>query len=399
MNIRGNTMLRLVLISILAISVLTACGKDEKKTETVDTPKSVVVQTMTVEKSDAASSRSFTATVSSEKTAFIIPKVVGYVEQILVKPGQKVNKGDLLVSIKSGELEDKYNFAKSSVREAENGLKQSAIGQKMAEAQHMQAKSQYELAKKTYDRFSNLIKNNSVSRQEFDQVEANYDLAKQSLNISEENVSLAREKFSQAKLKEQQARSMLSEVQTYLSYTKIRAPFDGVILEKNMDAGNLAAPGNPIMKIGNTSTVIYTFISQSLISEIKPGIKAMVTVESMDEDYESEVLEVSPDVDVFTGNFKVKLMGCNALYPGMFAKVRFITGSEKVITVPESALVKRGQLSIVFVDDNGKADMRVVKTGREIAGAVEVLSGLEVGEKIVTHNAKLLKSGDILEAE
>lgn len=353
----------------------------KKKADVVDTPKSVTVETKTVMKSDEASSRSFTATVSSEKIAFIIPKVVGYIEQIYVNTGQQVKKGDLLATIKSGELEDKYNFAKSSVQEAENGLKQSEIGLKMAEAQHIQAKSQYDLAKKTYDRYSNLIKNNSVSRQEFDQVESKYDLAKQQMNISEENVSLAKEKVAQVKLKEQQARSMLSEVQTYLSYTKIKAPFDGVILEKTMDAGNLAAPGNSIMKIGNSSTVVYTHISQSLISEVKPGMQAVITVESLDQEYDSEVLEVSPDVDIFTGNFKVKLMGCNDLYPGMFAKVRFITGSEKVITIPDSAVVKRGQLNIVFVDDNGKADMRVIKTGREFNGMVEILSGLEEGKR------------------
>ncbi len=322
-------------------------------------------------------------------------------EQILVSPpGQKIEAGQLLAVIKSGELEEKFAFAQSSLKEAENGLKQAEIGYKMAEAQHKQAQSQYDLAEKTYNRFSNLIKNNSVSRQEFDQVEANYDLAKQSLNISGENVSLAKEKVEQVKLKNQQAKSMLNEVKTYLSYTQIKAPFSGVVLEKNMDAGNLAAPGNPIMKIGNTATVIYTYISQSLIQEISTGTKAMVSIESINEEYESEVLEVSPDVDVFTGNFKVKLTGCQMLYPGMFAKVRFITGSEKLISVPESALVKRGQLSIVFVNDNGKADMRIVKTGRELDGVVEILSGLEEGgDIIVVENAKLLKSGDNLEAK
>ncbi|PLX67502.1 MAG: efflux RND transporter periplasmic adaptor subunit [Denitrovibrio sp.] len=392
-------MLRKVLTLVFTFAFLAACGSEDKVTETVDTPKNVTVKTMKVERTDTASSRSFTATVSSEKTAFIIPKVVGYVEQILVSPGQKVQAGQLLAVIKSGELEEKYAFAQSSVKEAENGLKQSEIGYKMAEAQHKQAQSQYDLAEKTYNRFSNLIKNNSVSRQEFDQVEANYDLAKQSLKISEENVSLASEKVEQVKLKKQQATSMLNEVKTYLSYTKIKAPFDGVVLEKNMDAGNLAAPGSPMMKIGNTDTVIYTYISQSLIKDISTGTKAMVTIESLGEDYESEVLEVSPDVDVFTGSFKVKLMGCQKIFPGMFAKVRFITGSEKLISIPESALVRRGQLNIVFINDNGKADMRIVKTGRELGGVIEILSGLEEGDIIVVENAKLLKSGDILEAK
>lgn len=378
-------MLRKIIVFVFAAAMLTACGNDDQQAETLDTPKTSKVRTVTVEKTSTASSRSFTATVSSEKTAFIIPKVVGYVEQILVSPGQKIEKGQLLVTIKSGELEEKYAFAQSSRKEAEIGLK-------MAQAQLVQAKSQYDLAEKTYNRFSNLIKNNSVSRQEYDQVEASYDLAKQALNIAEERVE-------QARLKQQQADSMLNEVKTYLSYTQIKAPFDGVVLEQNMDAGNLAAPGNPILKIGNTATVIYTYISQSLIKDITTGMEALVSIESLNEEYDSEVLEISPDVDVFTGNFKVKLMGCEKLYPGMFAKVRFVTGSEEVITIPESAVVKRGQLTIVFVNDRGRADMRVVKTGREFDGMVEILSGLEEGEQIVADNAKLLKSGDILEAE
>jgi len=392
-------MFRTVLITVTAAALLFGCGKEEKRAETADRANTVAVKTMVVKKSSAASSRSFTATVSSEKTAFIIPKVVGYVEQILVAPGEKVEKGQLLVTIKSGELEDKFSFAQSAVKEAANGLKQAEIGLKMAEAQESQAKSQFDLAEKTYNRYSNLIKNNSVSRQEFDQIVSKYDLAKQSLNISRENVSLAAKKVEQVKLKKQQTKSMMSEVQTYLSYTKIKAPFDGIVLEKSMDPGNLAAPGNPILKIGNDSTVVHTFISQSLINEISTGMQAMVKIDSINEEYESEVIEINPDVDVFTGNFKVKLMGCQALVPGMFAKVRFITGSEEVITVPESALVTRGQLKIVFVNDNGKADMRVVKTGRQIDDTVEILSGLEVDESVVVQNAKLLKSGDVLEAQ
>jgi len=392
-------MLRKILLLSMLTLILSACGDKETKQETKDTPKNVKVKTIVVQKSDAAMSRSFTATVSSEKTAFIIPKVTGYVEQIPVMAGNVVEKGQLLAVIKSGELEEKLAFAKSSVQEAKNGLKQADIGLKMARAQKAQSKSQFELAEKTYNRFNNLIKNNSVSRQEFDQVTSKYDLAKQSLNIADENVSLAEEKVEQVKLKNQQAKAMLNEVNTYLSYTKIRAPFAGVVLEKNMDAGNLAAPGNPIMKIGNEKTVVYAFISQSLIQDITTGMQAKIHVDSIDYDFDSEVLEISPDVDPLTGNFKVKLKGCGAIVPGMFAKVRFVTGSEKVISIPDSALVKRGQLSIVFVDDNGRADMRVVKTGREFDSQIEILSGLEIGEKIVSENGKLLKSGDILEAE
>lgn len=373
---------KIILSTALALS-LTACGGGDKAEKAMDAPATVKVKTQTIALTDADSSRVFTATVSSDKTAVIIPKVTGYVEQILVTPGQKVKQGELLAVIKSGELEQKMAFASSSEQEAENGKRQAEIGYKMA-------KSQYDLAEKTYHRYSNLIKNNSVSKQEFDQVESQYSIAK-------ENLALAGEKVEQVKIKTTQARAMKSEVSTYLSYTQLRSPFDGVILEKNIDAGNLAAPGSPILKVGNNVPVVYAFVSQSMLGEISVGTKAVVTADSIEEGFDAQVTEISPDIDPATGNFKVKLSGCNKLTQGMFAKVRFITGTEKIIAVPDSAIVNRGQLVMVFISNGGKAEMRVIKTGRRLGGVTEILSGLNEGDKIVTENAQQLKSGDILE--
>ncbi|MGE4318926.1 MAG: efflux RND transporter periplasmic adaptor subunit [Deferribacterales bacterium] len=390
-------MFRKLIVTTAMLAMLTACGGKEKSDEAMNAPATVKVKTYTVALTDADSSRSFTATISSDKTAIIIPKVTGYVEQINVTPGQHVKKGELLAVIKSGELEQKMAFADSSEQEAQNGLRQAEIGYKMAVAQQNQAKSQYELAEKTYNRYSNLIKNNSVSKQEFDQVEAQYNLAKQQYNISQENVDLSQQKVEQVKIKAKQAAAMRSEVNTYLSYTQLRAPFDGVVLEKNMDAGNLAAPGSPILKVGNNVPVVYAYVSQSMLNEINVGTKARVSVDTMGESFESEVIELSPDIDPATGNFKVKLSGCEKLAQGMFAKVRFITGTEKIIAVPTQAVVQRGQLTMVFVDNGGKAEMRVIKPGRDLGGVTEILSGLSAGDKVVTENAQVLKSGDILE--
>ncbi|WP_303851693.1 efflux RND transporter periplasmic adaptor subunit [Seleniivibrio woodruffii] len=378
-------MLRKFIASAAILALLTACGGNDKKTETAPAPATVKVKLHSVSESDVDATRVFTATVSSDKTAIIIPKVTGYVEQILVTPGQQVKAGQLLAVIKSGELEQKMAFAASGEMETQNALRQANIGYKMAQ-------SEFDLAEKTYNRYVNLIRNSSVSKQEFDQVESQYKVAK-------ENLDLAAEKVQQAKIKSGQAGAMKSEVDTYLSYTQLRAPFDGIVLEKNMDAGNLANPGSPVLKIGNNVPVVVAYISQNMIEEVKLGTKAVVSIDSLGDEFDSTVLEISPDIDPATGNFKVKLSGCEKMAQGMFAKVRFITGKEKVIAVPSSAIVTRGQLTMVFVEDKGKADMRVVKTGRDFGGFTEILSGLSSGEKVVSENAAILKSGDILEAE
>jgi multidrug resistance efflux pump len=382
-----------------ALLLVAACSQEHEKEAALRGGKTVKVKTETVQRVEVASARTFSATVSSDKTAFIIPKVVGYIESVNYTPGSAFKTGDVLVTIKSTELEEKKRFAESAVQEAESGLNQAEIGLNMAKAQHKQAESNYTLAEKTYSRYSNLIKNNSVSKQEFDQVEAQYNLAREQEIIAKQNVDLAEEKILQLRLKKQQAEAMLAETNAYISYTRIKAPFDGVVLEQKMDLGNLAAPGNPILKIGTTDTVVYAFVNESLIGDIELGMKAAVEVDSLSFRCESEVLEISPDIDAATRNFRIKLRGNERFVPGMYAKVSLETGTENMILVPQNAVVQRGQLTVVFVAENGKADMRIVKTGKILPEGIEILSGLSEGETMVVGGADSLKTGDTIEAE
>jgi multidrug efflux pump subunit AcrA (membrane-fusion protein) len=376
-----------------------SCSESRKQEEAKSETRSVKVTTAVAKKEEIPSSRTFSATVASDKTALIIPKVVGYIESVNFAPGSVFKAGDLLVSIKSGELEEKKRYAESAVAEAESGYNQAEIGHQMAIAQEKQAESNFNLAEKTYRRYSNLIKNNSVSRQEFDQVEAQYSLAGENLNIAKQSTRLAAEKIQQVMLKKQQAEAMLAEVNAYLSYTNIRAPFGGIVLEKLMDAGNLAAPGNPILKIGTTDTVVYAFINESLIGSLRVGMSATVEVESIGFTCETEITEISPDIDSATRNFRIKLRGNDRFIAGMYAKVVLPTGTGKTIVVPPAALVQRGQLTVLFVVREGKADMRIVKTGQIYKEGIEIISGLNEGDVYITDNASSLKTGDSIEAE
>ncbi|BAI79566.1 acriflavin resistance protein, AcrA/AcrE family [Deferribacter desulfuricans SSM1] len=385
----------LVLIAFFAISC--SSGKEAKKEESIYTPKKVNVKISMVTKKKIADMDTFSGTVFSDTTTFLMPKVVGYVEKIYVQEGETFKKGDLLIKLKSKELEDKKRFAFASVKEADNGLKQAELGIEMAKRQYEQAKAGFELAEKTYKRFQNLLKNESVSQQEFDEVEAKYKMAKASLELAEKNLNLAKEKYEQVKIKREQALAALSEVNTYLSYTEIKAPFDGIVLEKKTDIGNLAAPGAPLLKIGSKKTVVYAFVNEGVLNKIKVGDNVNVFIPAINKGYGAKVLEISPDVDPATRNFKIKLTGCDACVPGMYAKVQVKGDMDDVIVVPENAVVKRGQLEIVFVDKNGKAELRIVKTGRKFEDGIEILSGLKPGERIVIENADKLNAGDILE--
>lgn len=392
-------MFRKLLIVTAILSMIYACGGNEDKQDTGVKPRNVKVAVYRVAPVSADSVRTFTANISSENTAVITPKVQGYIEQILVVPGQHVVRGQLLVVIKSDELKDRAMAANAGQMQAENGLTQARTGYGMAQAQLGQAQAQYDLASKTYTRYSNLMSSNSVSKQEFDEVASKYQAAAQGLKIARDNVTLASQKIQQQQYQKGQASAMKSEAGTYLSYTQLRAPFDGVVLEKDADTGSFAAPGTPVLKVGSNAPVVYTYVSQNMLKDIKAGTNAVISVDSLNKDFTSKVTEISPDVDTMSGNFKVKLSAPAGLVNGMFAKVHFSTGTEEVIAVPKSAVVQRGQLSIVFADEHGRADMRVIKTGRDFGDTIEIVSGLSAGDKVVTGNPVALRSGDIIEAE
>ncbi len=387
------------LILLLGILFLISCGGNTSKKEEVShrQPKKVKVKTEVVIKTTVPIYRSFSGTASSSETTFLVPKIVGYIEKFNFEPGDKFKKGDVILKIKSKEIFEKKKFAESAVKEANNALKQSMLGLKMAKSQLAQAESNYKLAEKTYNRFKNLLKSQSVSKQEFDQVEARYLAALEGKKIAENNVKLAKEKVTQVKIKKQQALSGLEEAKTFYSYTKMKAPYDGVLLEKMMDVGNLAAPGQPIAKIGTMDNAIYTYFNEKLLNKVKKGDVVTVIVDSINLKYKAKIIEISPNVDPATRNFKVKLSGHPEITPGIYVKVLFKTGDKEVIEVNKNAIIQRGQLNIVFVNKDGKAEMRLVKLGALNGDKYEIRSGLYDGDKIVIKNAQDLEAGDILE--
>ncbi len=387
------------LILLLGILTLMACGgNSDKKDDVVHRqPKKVQVVTEVVKKTNVPVYRSFSGTVSSGETTFLVPKIMGYIEKFNFEPGDKFKKGDVILKIKSKEIYEKKKFAESAVKEADNALKQSKLGLKMAESQLAQAESNFILAEKTYKRFKNLLASQSVSQQEFDQVESKYLAALEGKKIAENNVKLAKEKVTQVKIKKQQALSGLAEANTFLSYTNMKAPYDGILLEKMMDVGNLAAPGQPVAKIGTLDNAIYSYFNEKMLNKVKKGDELQVIVDSLNLKFTSKILEISPNIDPATRNFKVKLSGHKDITPGMYVKVMLKTGEKEMLTVSKGSIVRRGQLNIIFVDKNGKAEMRLVKLGNSFGDRFEVRSGIYSGDKVVIKNAEDLEAGDILE--
>ena len=181
-----------------------------------------------------------------------------------------------------------------------------------------------------------------------------------------------------------------------LDYTVIVAPFDGVVTRKLADVGDLASPGKPLLQMENPDTLrLEADVPEALIGNVKLGDKLAVRIAAVTNDITGSVAEMSPTADPNSRTYLVKLdlPGAAGLRSGQFGRVSVPVGQASAIRVPASAVVQRGQMELIFVLANGHAQLRLIKTGTRVGDEVEVVSGLDSGEQVVTEGAATLTDG------
>jgi RND family efflux transporter MFP subunit len=225
------------------------------------------------------------------------------------------------------------------------------IGDPLAQLDDREARAEFERAQSEFDRSKSLLETEATTRAEFDAVEARYRVAKANL-----------------------------------SYTSIAAPFDGIVSEKLCDAGDLATPGKPLFRVEQpTDFRLEAYVPERFSTAVQVGTKVRVVVEAVGGDCEGTVGEVIPVTDPATRSFlvKVDLQPSKPLKSGMFGRARIVVGERTGFFVPKSAVKERGQLTFVYVVNEGRAQMRLVKPGKVSGEQVELLSGVQGGEKVI----------------
>jgi RND family efflux transporter MFP subunit len=173
-----------------------------------------------------------------------------------------------------------------------------------------------------------------------------------------------------------------------LSYTRLTAPFAGVVTTRMADPGTMAAPGVPFLKIDQAGSLqLDASVDESTIGAIHKGMKVPVTIESASSsNLAGTVAEIVPAADPSSHSFLVKidLPSSTQIRAGMYGTAMFSNGTKQAILIPRSAVVARGSLSCAYVlDSQGIAQLRYLTLGATQGDLVEVLSGVSTGEKLV----------------
>ncbi|MGE5488551.1 MAG: efflux RND transporter periplasmic adaptor subunit [bacterium] len=363
-----------IAIAVIALAaVLTGCGGHEApRTAEAREAAPVAVQALTVRQASLPSFYEATGTVRARSTAVLSAKVMGYVREVNVNVGDRVRAGSTLAVLDSRDLEAGYRQAEAAVNEARSAIPEADNG-------IASAKAALDLAQVTFDRFERLYRKDSVSRQEFDETAMK-------LRVAQANYEMALARREQLKSKIAQAEQMLASAGVTRSYARITAPFDGVVIEKPVEPGNLAAPGQPLITIERAGGYrLEAGVEEGRLASVYVGQKVQVELDALGSSLEGRVAEIVPAIDAASRTFtaKIDLPPSPHLRSGLFGRARFPAAAREAITVPPEAVIERGQLISVYVADGGYARSRLVTIGVRDANRLEVLSGLTEGDHVI----------------
>jgi RND family efflux transporter MFP subunit len=315
-------------------------------------------------------------TVQAAQTSTLASQMMGTIVEVRVHEGDRVQHGQILAAIDDSQPRAALDRATAAA---------TASQQQLAAAD-----SELALADSTLKRFRTLYERKSVSPQEFDEVKAR------------QQAALARRDMAVAN--QEQAKAALAQARTALEYAQVRAPFDGVVSERKADVGTLASPGTAIFTVEDVRRYrLEASINESDLSLVRVGQPVPVLIDAFRSDVlKGKVVQIVPAADPSTRSFliKLELPGDSRLRSGLFGRVQFSRGERRVLLLPQTAIVQRGQMQGVFLlDQNKVATLHYVTLGKPNQNQIEVLAGLQAGDWLVAKPGTLELDGKRIEAQ
>ena len=322
-----------VAVAVLGFGYMTF-GKSNSYANVPKSEDPIHVSTILVEPRTVDAVMSAVGTLNSKNTSVLSSKVMGKVTELTVQEGSYVTAGKLLLKIESGEIS----------------------------AQMYQAKASFNNARLQYERLKSLFDVQAATQMEMDQATLGFESAKAGLNA--------------AKAME--------------SYTIITAPIAGQIVEKRINLGEMALPGQPLLRIeDNKNLWLEVTVREQELSSIKPRKTVTVRIDALPSmEIRGRVAQVVQAADVRTHSFVVKIdiPAAKNLITGMYGKAFFSIGKREAIFVPRSAVVTMsGLLGVYIVTAEGSAEFQMIQPGDFQGDQIEAVTGLKSGDRVIVN--------------
>jgi HlyD family secretion protein len=376
-------------LAAIAMSLQLGCGSSKDAAEPAPT---VTVQAASVQ------SKTIHATVTTHAVLYprdqvtIVPKVVAPIKKFYVQRGSRVRAGELLAELENRDLQGALTENQGGYQQAEATYKSAS---QSAEQDLKVAKQQLDAAQKVFDARQTLYKQGAMAEKDVEdarialtQAQNNYDLAQKQYNL----------KVAEGQLIA--AKGKTASAQAQLSYTRITSPISGVVTDRPYFVGDTAPSGAPILTIMDLSKVVArAYIAPQQAAELHEGDAAKVTGADGNEEISGRVTVVSPAVDPNSTAMQVWVEVPNPgdrLKPGTTVGLSIVANTVKsALVVPADAVLTApdGKATVMVIGKDQLAHQTEVTTGIHEDGEVQILSGLEAGEQIVTTGAYGLPDG------
>ena len=298
---------------------------------------------------------SIPGSVVSDGRIAMSSRVVGFIQQLDVREGQKVSRGDLLVRIDPSDIDE-------AIRQTEAGVRAS--------------REDLDDARQDVEKYSKLAVTGSVAAETLRKAKVRVDVAQAGLD---------------------KAQSALAAARAQKGYAAITSPVDGVVVAVTRRAGEMATAGTPLLTVESREVLLFkAFVAESKLSEINPKATVQVRIDTLKgKVFKGRLRGIVPSGDEITRRYEINVIlpADPALVPGMFGRADFVFGARTALLVPRAAIVRRGGLDGVFVLDGNSARFRWLRTGKEIDEAVEVNAGLAAGETVLVGATDTLRDG------
>jgi len=260
------------------------------------------------------------------------------------------------------------------------------------------AEANREIAEKTFARYKELFERKSASGQEFDEAQSKLKVAASELDRAKANVQTIISKKKQIDARIEQANADIAATKISEGYGKITSPVSGLIVKKFAEAGSIAAPGSPLLSIEDNSQYrLEAAVEESRSKLVQIGNRVNVRIDALGQgEFFGSVAEILPSADAASRSYTVKIdLPANPLLKtGLYGLARFPVEAKPAITIPQTAIIRRGQLSGVYIiSSEGIAQFRIITIGKTADGLVEILSGLSEGDEFVSADAQRVTDG------
>lgn len=330
-------------LTSLFVTVLLGCSKPPRGNGISEENQMLVGAQVVLEKTRPVVEE-VVGSVRAKSSATVEAKVSGRISQMLVDLGQHVTKDQVLAEIDALEVKAQYDRAFANRDQASRDFK----------------------------RAGELLQKQVTSHQEYDAAEGRYRIAE----------------------------AAVKEAETMLGYVQVKAPFDGVITRKIADVGDFAAPGKPLLQIENPENLRFEAdVPEAIIDQVHTGEAVDIVITSLGSRVHGTVSEISPTADPNSRTFltRIDFPVTKGLRAGQFGRALFPVGEFVSVSVPATTLIQRGQMEMVFINEQGRARLRLVKSGKRYGDEIEILSGVSKGDQVIRDNVQSLRDGQTVQ--